>query len=491
MKNRAALRLPNDIAFAKPLLAFFDELCAIVDFPAKERGELKEALYELFENAVVHAYGDEEGEVEIVFELFDNGIKIDVHDWGMPLDPAIIKAVPIDLAQRDKGLNRVYRLVDELRFYNLGLNGKKFSILKTIPMHLHLKEDIPYYSDIGEDLDVSAKEMLRDRLVVRTYKSGDEVWIPKLIYKNYGYTYFKDTFYYPEKIAQKERSGEILSVVAEVDEKIVGHFALVRVPNSNIAEIGIAVVDPAYKGMGIMKEMFKLLLQKARELGLDALFGEAVTFHPYSQRANARFGFATTALLLGEVHQMVRLKGHKYPFRQRRGAVALEYKIFAKRHKSITLPARYEGIARKSYELCQVPYTLTKRTAPNDADELALEHNPSFAITTIVIEQASVSFEDAFKRLFDRAIAKHPDMIYADINIERIGEIESVVRTLRAYGFFYAGIIFLRRRGYDYLRLQFEASEYIEEEHIVCYSDYCKELHRFILADKEDVYKNL
>ena len=491
MKNRASLRLPNDIEFAKPLLAFFDELCSIVDFPAKERGELKEALFELFENAVVHAYGNEEGQIEVVFELFDNGIKIDVHDWGIPIDPAVIKAVPIDLQERDKGLNRVYRLVDELRFFNLGLDGKKFSILKTIPMHLRLKEDIPYYSDIGEDLDVSAKEMLRDRLVVRTYRSGDEVWIPKLIYKNYGYTYFKDTFYYPEKIAQKERSGEILSVVAEVDEKIVGHFALVRVPDSNIAEIGIAVVDPAFKGMGIMKEMFKLLLQKAQELGLDALFGEAITFHPYSQRANARFGFATTALLLGEVHQMVRLKGHKYPFRQRRGAVALEYKIFNKRHKTITLPARYEEIARKSYELCQVPYILTKRRAFDDANELTLEHNPTFAISTIVIERAGESFEEEFKRFFDRAIAKHPDMIYADINIETIGPIEDVVQTLRAYGFFYAGIVFLRRRGCDYLRLQFEASEYIEEENIVCYSDYCKELHRFILADKEDVYNNL
>ncbi len=138
-----------------------------------------------------------------------------------------------------------------------------------------------------------------------------------------------------------------------------------------------------------------------------------------------------------------------------------------------------------------MPFTIKKDVEPNEENELALEHNPTFAITTIVIERAGESFEEEFKRFFDRAIAKHPDMIYADINIETIGPIEDVVQILRAYGFFYAGIVFLRRRGYDYLRLQFEASEYIEEENIVCYSDYCKELHRFILADKEDVYNNL
>ena len=488
-KNRFLIKIYNDLSFWHPVKAFYEELCKLVDFPKKERDELEAALYELFENAVVHAYKDEEGEIEIVFELYDNGLRIEVHDWGEPIDPTLVKAVPLDSDKKDKGFNKVYTLTDEFRFFNLGLQGKKFVIAKYLPIHLRLKKDIPYYSDITDDFDAIDKELLQKKLIVRTFEPGDEIWIPKLIYRNYGYTYFKDLFYYPQKILQKERSGEILSIVAQVDDRIVGHFALVKLPDSNIAEIGIAVVDPAYKGMGIMKRMFELLIQKAEDLGLDALFGEAVTFHPYSQRANARFGFCTTALLLGEVHHIVRLKDHDYPFSQKRGAVAVEYKFLKKWPRELHIPKIYRSIIDETYKNCRIDYTPAKSRSHDT--RISLEHNPAFAIATIVIDAAAKEFKKEFKKNFDAAVAKHPDMIYADLNLHTLHNIDEVVQELREYGFFYAGVEFLRRKSQDYLRLQFEAAENIEEEKIVCYSDFCKRLHRFILEDKEAVYKEI
>ncbi len=477
--------------YFEPIKAFYQELCNLVEFPKKAAIELQEAMRELFENAVVHAYGcEEEGEIEIGFELFENGIKIDVKDRGLPLDEKILRQVPIDLKEKNRGLNRVYMLVDGLKFFNLGLHGKQFSIIKYVPIELKIHQFQGCYSDIAEDFDRTAKEFLKDRLIVRPFKEGDEVWIPKLIYRNYGYTYFKDIFYYPDKILQKEKSGDVLSIVAEIENKIVGHFALVKVPRSNIAEIGIAVVDPAFKGMGIMKEMFKLLIQKAKELGLSALFGEAITFHPYSQRANARFGFCTTGLLLGDIHQMVRLKGHKYPFREKRGAVALEYKILRPFHKRIFLPSIYEDMVKKSYEMCNVTYEVKKKEK-EESTLIDLAYDPSFNIATLTIDGAGEDFTKRWKLLFEKAIAKHPDMVYADINLEKVSHIDDVVNELRNYGFFYAGVVFLKRDDQDYLRMQFEASEGIEEENIVCYSQMCKMLHNFILKDKEEIYKNL
>ncbi|MRI58578.1 MAG: hypothetical protein C6H99_03615 [Epsilonproteobacteria bacterium] len=485
--NRFLLKVGNDLTFWPAIEAFYEKLCDLVDFPDPDKEDLKEALRELYENAVIHAYKDEEGEIEIVFELYDNALTIEVHDWGEPIDPALVKAVPLD--KKEKGFNRVYQLTDEFRYINLGLEGKKFVIAKYLPFHLKLNKETHYYSDISDDFEAVDKEQLQKRLIVRTFEPGDEIWIPKLIYRNYGYTYFKDLFYYPEKILQKEQSGQILSIVAEIEGKIVGHFALVKLPNSNIAEIGIAVVDPAYKGMGIMKRMFELLIQKAIELDLDALFGEAVTFHPYSQRANARFGFCTTALLLGEVHHIVRLKDHKYPFSQKRGAVAVEYKLLKKWPRELYIPKIYHSIITKTYDNCQVPYH--QASVISRSTHLDLEYNPSFAIATIVIDAGGEEFKKEFKKLFDAAVAKHPDMIYADLNLHTLHNIDEIVDELREYGFFYAGVEFLRRKDQDYLRLQFEAAENIEEENIVCYSDFCKELHRFILEDKASVYKEI
>ncbi len=484
MKNRFEVRLYNDLEYYKPLRAFYEELCHIIDFPQKEAKELEEAMWELFKNAVIHGYGDEEGIIEVEFELFENGMKIDVKDKGLPFDERIFKTVPLDPKAKNRGLNRVFFLTDSFRYFNLGLGGKKFSIVKYTPLPLRLKEDIPFYSDIGTEVDESLKAHLKERLVVRDYQEGDEVAISRLIYKNYGYTYFKDLFYYPEKIRQKE-GKEIYSIVAEIEGEVVGHFALVKVPNSNIAEIGIAVVDPGYKGMGIMKEMFRALLQKAQDLGLGALFGEAITFHPYSQKANARFGFFPTALQLGEVHQMVRLKGHRYPFRNKRGATLVDYKVFDRRHKRIAMPKRYEEWIKRAYDGCGVPFEM--RGPGKEEERIAIEHNPTFGISTIVIDNAGVDFKDRFVEIFEEAMKKHPQMLYADINLEEIGDIQKSIDVLRSFGFFYCGVLFLRRGDKDYLRMQLELSENIEEQNIVCYTDMCKDLHRFILEDKRSV----
>ena len=490
MKNKITISVPSDLLYWPMIEAFYEKLVEEINFGKKETKDLKNAFYELFENSVVHAYKEEEGYITIDFIIFHNALQIDVHDKGMPIDPNIIKAVPIDLKKRNKGLNRVYQLVDEFAFHNLGLDGKKFTIIKYTPYTLQLHHAQGFYSDILDDFTEELKKSLSQKLVVRTFKEGDEVWIPKLIYKNYGYTYFKDIFYFPDKILQKEKSGDVLSIVAEVDKQIVGHFALVRLPRSNIAEIGIAVVDPAFKGMGIMKKMFELLLLKAKELRLDALFGEAITFHPYSQRANARYGFKTSALLLGEIHHMVRLKDHPYPFRDKRGAVVIEYKLFKKRPKKLFIPRFYEDIVQKTYNLFDLAFTREK-PKPGEKTTIELHYEKSFALGIVIVDEADGAFAANFKQIFEEALTKHPDMIYADINLEKVASIDNVIDVLHTFGFFYAGVLFLRKEGNDYLRMQFEASERIEEKRIVCYSDFCKELHRYILEDKKRVYKNI
>ena len=476
--NTLTLKLPSKRLYWEVAKSTLEAIYRITDFPKKEAHNLTEAVRELFENAVTHAYKDEEGIVEIEIELLQNAIFVSVKDKGEPFDERLFRAVPIDLEQKGKGFNRIYKLVDDFRYANLGLEGKKFTVGKYLP--ISLVEGA--HSDIALIEEEPLKEELKSKILIRTFEPGDEVWIPKLIYKNYGYTYFKEDFYFPQKILQKEQEGKILSIVAQYGEKIIGHFAMVRLPKSNIAEIGVAVVDPKFKGLGIMKEMFHLLLKKAKEMGLSALFGEAITFHPYSQRANARFGFCTTALMLGDVHQMVRLKNHSYPFKNRRGAVALEYKILKPFTKRIAIPKRYAKWVETTYAICHVHH-IPRSRAPLAKDKITYEINPLFKIAYVIIDDVSANFEFAFKKVFESVIAKHPDMIYADLNLEEISDIDHAVEVLREFGFFYCGIAFLRRFEKDYLRLQFEVSENIETKEIRCYSNLCKKLHRFILDD--------
>jgi len=108
MKNRFKISLYNDLEYFKPLRAFYEELCRIIDFSAKEAKELEDALYELFENAVIHAYAEEEGIIDVEFELFENGIEVAVRDKGLPFDERLLRSVPLDPSVQNRGLNRVY-----------------------------------------------------------------------------------------------------------------------------------------------------------------------------------------------------------------------------------------------------------------------------------------------------------------------------------------------------------------------------------------------
>ncbi|MRI83632.1 MAG: hypothetical protein C6I00_04350 [Nitratiruptor sp.] len=470
--------LPSEISLWPVVQRGLEAIFQVTNFPEKEGSDLLQALQELFSNAVHHAYRGEPGQIEIAVEPFDNAIVIHVHDWGEPFNEGLLRH------PNSRGFARILKLVDEFKYFNLGLDGKKFTIAKYTPIQLRLREDVPFYSDIGED----RQDRVDGELTVRLFRPGDEVWIPKLLYRNYGYTYFKDTFYYPQKILELERNGRVISVVAQRGREIVGHFAMVRLPQSNIAEIGIAVVDPQHKGKGIMKQMFHLLLFQARKLGLKALFGEAITFHPYSQRANARFGFFTSALMLGDLHQMIQLKDHKYPMTQKRGAVALEYKILRPSLKSIAIPERYRFWIERTYAVGLLPYKERPSTTPR-VSKIATKFDPTFNIAMITIDDVGPDFPRRLQRAMEELIAKHPDMIYADVNLELVSDMEFAIETLHQFDFFYSGIAFLRRFDWDYLRLQFEVSEQIEEQRICCYSHLCKALHHFILEDKLLVHK--
>ena len=58
--------------------------------------------------------------------------------------------------------------------------------------------------------------------------------------------------------------------------------------------------------------MFDYLLKKAESLGLYAIYGEAIMFHPFSQKANLKHGMIETALQLGEVASWIAQKDIKF-----------------------------------------------------------------------------------------------------------------------------------------------------------------------------------
>ena len=80
-------------------------------------------------------------------------------------------------------------------------------------------------------------------------------------------------------------------------------------------------------------------------------------------------------------------------------------------------------------------------------------------------------------------------MIYTDISLENIPQINKVVKIMNKRGFFYSGVMFLCHEGEDYLRLQLKHSDKVGNKNYVCYSDFCRTLSAFITEDEKRIKK--
>ena len=481
MHESIVLKIPSRQSYFKLVKDAISDIGDISAFTVQDTEALIEATGELVSNAIEHAYPQRQGYIEVSIHPFETGVRIDVHDWGIPMSGKKLKSVPLD-PNASLGFNRIYALADRFEYKNLGKNGKKFIILK-YASHTHKKEKEDAESRNEEGTHTINTEA---PITVRDFQEGDEEGISHLIYKNYGHSYIKDTFYYPQEIAA-QHSRKFYSVVAESEGRIVGHFAFILLPESTIAEIGIVVVDPLFKGRGIMNRMMDRILQKAREVGLDAVFGEAIMYHVFSQKSNLKHGFSESALMLGKTPVDITIENNELTQMQKRGAVLIGYKFFQRYDKSLYLPKVYKKQITKTYENAQIRWKRKKKIKKTAPEHLFLHYrfDPPTNIATIRIDHYGKEFKHKFLLLVEQLRAKHCDMIYADISLEEIPQINKVVKILNKRGFFYAGVVFLLHEQKDYLRLQLKNSDKIGTKNYVCYSDFCKALSAYIREDEK------
>ncbi|MDD5716275.1 MAG: GNAT family N-acetyltransferase [Sulfuricurvum sp.] len=315
---------------------------------------------------------------------------------------------------------------------------------------------------------------------IRTFVPGDAEGITRLIRHNYGESYYKALFYHPEAIVQANETQNIISIVASFHETVVGHFSMVPSSLSNIAEIGAAVVDPAFKHLGIMNRMFDHLITTANLHRYHAIYGEGIMLHPFSQKANLHHGMVESAILLGEVPSTMEIE-HRLKDSKRSGVV-VSFLPFNKHDRTLLLPDRYRHIIQEAYDHANIRVYPLDTPLPPKESPLLLRYN-LLLNTAIVTVDSHVSSEEIDTALVE--ISEHPcDMIYIDINLHRVADIDNLIRILNERLFFYSGILFSYYNNDDYLRLQHKNSSEIDEESLICFSDYAKRLLSFIRQDE-------
>ncbi|MEA3434609.1 MAG: GNAT family N-acetyltransferase [Campylobacterota bacterium] len=485
MHESIVLKIPSNIQCMEIVKDVIRNTCKTLPLTQDDVQALLSSTEELIHNAITHAYRDEQGYIEMALHPFKTGLRIDVHDWGIPMSHKKHKSVPID-KEASAGFNRIYDLMDIFEYHNLGKEGKKFMIIKYASYPLHTPKNLSTQDSLHsgkESQEVTAPNI---PITIREFKEGDEEGVAYLIYKNYGHSYIKDLFYYPQKIVELH-GNKFYSVVAEINGRIIGHFAFILVPESTIAEIGIVVVDPLFKGRGIMNRMIELVLEKAKEIGLDAVFGEAIMYHTFSQKSNLRHDFSESALMLGKTPIDITIENTELTKARKRGAVLVGYHFFHRYSKSLYLPKIYRDQIEQTYLNAGISFSKQKKKIDKIPEHVFLTYqfDPPSNIATIRVDSYGRNFKHKFLLLVSQLRAKHCDMIYVDISLENIPQINKVVKIMNKRGFFYSGIMFLCHEKEDYLRLQLKHSDRVGSKNYVCYSDFCKNLSKFISEDEK------
>jgi len=478
MHDSIVLKIPSDIACMSLVEHVIKDMCNILSLTQEDLEALIKSTDELVQNAVAHAYKNEKGYIEISLHPFKTGLRIDVHDWGIPMSYKKHSAVPL-IRKESHGFRRIYDLVDVFEYHNLGKDGKKFVIIKYASYPLHDSTTPTLETEDVKTIDPNTP------IHIREFQEGDEEGVARLIYKNYGYSYVKDLFYYSHKILEYH-GKKFYSIIAEAEGKIIGHFAFILVPDSTVGEVGVVVVDPLCKGRGIMNQMMELVLKKAESVGLDAVFGEAIMYHTFSQKSNLSHGFSESAFMLGKMPGEITIENNELTKAYKRGSVLVGYRFFNKWKRQLFIPDIYKEQIEQTYINAGIPYELKKKTKIKSPAHvfLSYEFDPPSNIGKIQVDSYGKDFNQKFLHLVSQLRSKHCDMIYVDVSLERIQKINKVIKIINKRGFFYSGVMFLIHDKGDYLRLQLKHSDKIGTKNYLCHSDFCKDLVSYVKEDE-------
>ena len=460
------------------LLSAFAAAAGIAADDARRLGRVVERFVSF---TLDNAYpNDDLGEIELVLEAGDGFVHVAVHDWGLPLTSAGGELGPLP-----EPLDSLAPDARDVRLLNLGSDGKRLAAEVSVrssgggPAGRHHIEAAPRRAGAGAELP--------DAIEVRAATTDDAEAIAQLLYENYHLSYVHADFYRPRYLMAALASGGLLSTIAVHEGRVVGHHALMPLPDVPSAETGAAVVHSAYRGLGVFGRLFAHTLEAATDRGLAAVFGDAVTIHPFSQRAELSHGYRETALQLGMVPAQTTMRGFGDDGPRRRTATLRSYRSFDGHARQAKLPASYGELLQSVYANVGLSIEARTEPAPSEGEAVTANVDEPRSLAFMRLRRWDRQAGTALKRAVRHLLSQHVDVVYADLDLVAVGEVDEATAELNELGFFAAGLVLHGPDGHDHLRLQLLDSEEIELEDIVCDSSFAQVLRGQVLEDKARV----
>jgi N-acetylglutamate synthase-like GNAT family acetyltransferase/anti-sigma regulatory factor (Ser/Thr protein kinase) len=475
--SRVKVTVLSDASAPSLVLALLPAFAAAVGIPAEDERRVAAVVERLVNFTLDNAYPDDDlGEIEVTLESGDGSVHVAVHDWGLPLTSA-----GGDFGPLPKSLADLTTDARDVLLMNLGSDGKRLAAEVTVrtggdgQARRHHIEAAPRRAQAGEEVSGAVE--------VRTATPEDGEAIAQLLYENYHLSYVHADFYRPRYLMAALASLELLSTIAVHEGRVIGHHALIPVAGVPSAETGAAVVHSAYRGLGVFGRLFEQTLDKARKRGLASVYGDAVTIHPFSQRAEASHGYRETALQLGMVPAQTTMHGFGGEEPGRRTATLRSYRPFDRRPRQVELPAAYRELLESIYTNVGLSIEARTKPAPVEGDAVMASFDEQRSLGFLRVRRWDEETATALKRAVRHLLSQHADVVYADVDLVAVGNVDEATAASNELGFFVAGLVLHGPDGHDHLRLQLLDSTEVELENVVCDSSFAKALKRQVLED--------
>ena len=168
---------------------------------------------------------------------------------------------------------------------------------------------------------------------------------------------------------------------------------------------------------------------------------------------------------------------------RRRTATLRSYRPLDARSRQVALPETYRGLLERIY--ANVGLTIEgAELVPADGDPVTVELDQGRALGFLRLRRRD---DRALKQQLRHVLSRHADVVYADIDLATVDDVDGATAAANELGFFVSGLILHGPDGHDHLRLQLLDSTAIELESVVCDSAFSQALMQDVLEDRARV----
>ena len=320
---------------------------------------------------------------------------------------------------------------------------------------------------------------------IRLMEDSDAPAVVALYRAVYGDHFPIKEMYDPDYIIRQQEEGLMYRVVAvDAAGKVLAHHAMYRLEETyhGLYEGGQGMVYPEHRGKGfsnVLQDYIGRVLGPAA--GLEEFWGESVTNHVKMQKAALFVGVKETGIEL-EVMPAESYEAEKSA-PGRVGAVVCNLVVREKPHR-VFLPAPYAEVLKRIYENAKRKRQLEAATEPLSAavqTRHAVTYIASAGVLRISVFEAGGDMGEVIAGLVDKYTAAGAVVFQVLLPLDKAYS-GALTEALNKQGFFFSALV-MRWFDADGLLLQ-KLAHPTDYDAIQIYSDFAKELLRFVIQDR-------